>query len=109
MSATDHLTFTVENLGTFQARHRTLGSQIQIERQYGKELGGSEDGAPESLRVLAAIKAQLGALLTSVPEGFNLDEVMLSDVYAIYAELRAAEERFLGELAQKRQGARQAA
>lgn len=109
MSATDHLTFNVENLGAFQARLRTLGSQIQIERQYGQELGGSEESAPESLRVLAAIKAQLGALLTSVPEGFNLDEAMLSDVYAIYAALRSAEDRFLDELAQKRQGTRQAA
>jgi len=109
MSATDHLSFSVEGLGAFQARHRTLGAQIQIEQQYSRELGGSEDGAPESLRILAAIKSQLGALLISVPDGFNLDEAMLSDVYAIYAEMRSAEERFLGELAEKRQGARKAA
>jgi hypothetical protein len=105
----DPIIFSVDGLGTFDVKPRTLGAQIQIERQYMQELGGSEDGASESLRTLAAIKAQLDILLAVSPEGFVIDDAPVSDVYAIYAEMRSAEERFLGELAEKRQGQGQGA
>lgn len=97
------LSFTVPALGTFQAKHRTMGTQIKIEQAYRKALGGSEEDAPESLRLIAAVQSQLSVLLETSPTGFVLDDAHINDCYSIYAALRAEEDRFREGVAKERQ------
>jgi len=98
------LRFTVAEIGEFQAAHRTMGTQIKIEQAYRKALGGSEEDAPESLRLIAAIQSQLEILLVVKPDGFVLDEAHINDCYSIYAELRAEEDRFRQGVEDARKG-----
>ncbi len=97
------LSFTVPGLGDFTAKHRTMGTQIKIEHAYRQALGGSEDEAPESLRLIAAVQSQLSVLLEQCPADFKLDDAHLTDCYALYAALRDAEDRFRDGVAQARQ------
>ena len=99
------LSFTVPALGAFQAKHRTMGTQIKIEQAYRKALGGSEEDAPESLRLIAAVQSQLSVLLEQSPTGFVLDDAHINDCYSIYAALRAEEDRFRDGVAEQRQKA----
>lgn len=97
------ISFTVPGLGDFTAKHRTMGTQIKIEHAYRQALGGSEDDAPESLRLIAAVQSQLSVLLEQCPTGFALNDAPLYDCYALYASLRDAEDRFRDGVAQARQ------
>lgn len=97
------LTFTIPALGDFSAKHRTMGTQLKIEQAYRQALGGTEEEAPESLRLVASVQAQLSVLLEQCPAGFLLDDAHINDCYAIYAGLRDAEDRFRDGVAQARQ------
>lgn len=99
------LSFTVPAIGDFVAKHRTMGTQIKIEQAYRKALGGSEEEAPESLRLIAAVQSQLSVLLETSPTGFVLDDAHINDCYSIYAALRAEEDRFREGVAKERQAA----
>lgn len=101
--------FSVEGIGDFTARHRTMGLQIQIERAYIESCGGDPEKAPESLQNIAAMKSQLDNLLESAPKDWSAETAPLYDCSAVYLELRAAEARFLEGLEKARQGKGQSA
>lgn len=105
----DPIKFTVKDIGDFTSRHRTLSSQIQIERSYMDYCGGDPEKAPESLQNVALMKAQLDALLDQTPDGFNIESATLYDSSSVYLEMRAAEARFLEALEKGRQGQGQGA
>ncbi|WP_020503880.1 hypothetical protein [Lamprocystis purpurea] len=98
------LTFAVSGLGAFEAQHRTIGVQLQIERAYQACLGGPEAQASESLRTVAAVSSQLQTLLTRMPDGWSLETADLNDCYAVFAALRSAEDAFRDAMDRQRQG-----
>ena len=95
----DHLTFSVDGLGTFVCRHRTIGSQIKVAQAYRQHLGGPETEAPSELQYAANLLAELETLLVSWPAGFDLGSAHVLTCQKIHLAMVAEEARFLGQLA----------
>jgi hypothetical protein len=99
------LSFQVDGIGAFEARRRSVKRQMQIEAAYRVAVGADPDDAPESQRTVCAIYADLKVLTAKAPPDWVLDDADLPDVYAVYAALRSAEDRFRKALAEQRKTA----
>lgn len=89
---------TVEGIGEFAFRRRTLGDQMRIEGDSDRMLGGpvSDPG----LRGISLALATLGRLTEMAPEGWDieavdpLDENAVARILKVHEALRAAEDEF---------------
>jgi len=89
---------TVEGVGDFVFRRRTMRDQVRIEAETGRILGGPcEDG--ELIQAAAAI-ATLAVLTASAPDVFDVAEIdpldrdQVKTLFSVFEGLREAENSF---------------
>ena len=93
------LTATVEGIGAFTFRRRTLRDEIKIGAEHERLTEGLE-ATSDGFRRLTYMLAALDVLTVTAPEGWDpmamdpLDAESFTKVGAVYGGLREAEERF---------------
>jgi hypothetical protein len=89
---------TVDGIGTFVFRHRTLRDQIRIEAETLRVLGGPTEDT--DLQIAARALASLIVLTQSAPDGWDLEAIDPLDpndserMFAVHRGLRQSEIAF---------------
>ena len=90
---------TVENIGTFECRRRTLRVEIKIGAEYARLTEG-EEKIPAWFRELCEIVSALKCLIVKGPDGFSIDDMDAGEeesfekLVAIYSAILSEERRF---------------
>lgn len=90
---------TVENVGTFECRRRTLRTEIKIGAEFSRLTEG-EEKIPAWMRELCEIVSTVKCLVIKGPDGFNVDtmdpqdESTFGNLVAIYNAILTEEARF---------------
>lgn len=86
--------FTVDGVGEFAFRPRTVGDELLIQRKTREECGCNPDDAGSDLRYLSTVVSELSVLLVGRPNGWVLREAKVPQLLAVYTAFRVAETRF---------------
>ena len=98
MVGTGTFPVSVDGVGDFVFKRRSLDAQFKIEAAAVRFLGG--ETASDSLYRMAMSFATVSHLAVTVPDGWNIDEIdpldneQLDRVHLVFRRLRAAEETF---------------
>jgi hypothetical protein len=95
----DTYPITVESVGTFECRRRTLRVEIKIGAEFSRLTEG-EEKIPSWLRELCEVVSTVKVLVAKGPDGFDVDamdpqdEETFGKLMAVYSAITAAEARF---------------